>query len=260
MVTIDTAVCAKCGFCTLVCPAKLFAGGKGHLASYVQENDSHCIHCGHCFAVCPTGAITLDGVAPSRMPLVPKAPVDAAQRTALFRNRRSVRVFKPTLVPRDLLQEALVDASYAPTAINMQNVEWILVEGTEQIQTLLAQTAAWIESCNVPYYASFAADFAAGKDSILRGASQAIFAYTPTEWAWGAQDACAALSYLELSLHSRGIGTCWAGIVKNAITSGQITCLPLPQDCTVHGGLMLGYPNLRYARVPVRKAVRLHIV
>lgn len=259
MVTIETASCIKCASCAMVCPLSLFEGAKGQQPRYVLENTKHCIHCGHCFAVCPAGAITLDGISPASMPQVVKAPVDATQRTTLFRTRRSIRVFTSTLVPHDVLHEALVDASYAPTAINRQNVEWILVEGTEPIQTLLAQTVEWLKSCNVPYYAPFLADFAAGHDSILRGAKQVIFAYTPTDSAWGPQDASAALSYLELSLHTREVGTCWSGIVKKAIGSGQITSVPLPEGCTVQGGLMLGYPDISYARVPVRKAVRLRI-
>lgn len=260
MVTIDTATCSHCGACTRVCPVQLFAGAKGQQPSFAQEKAGRCIHCGHCFAVCPTASITLDGVAPASMPPVLHAPVGPAQRSTLFRTRRSVRVFQPRLVPHELLHEALVDASYAPTATNRQNVQWILVEDPAQIQNLLRQTAAWLESCNNPHYASYLADFAAGTDRILRGAKQAIFAYTPTAWAWGPQDASAALSYLELSLHSRGVGTCWAGIVKNALASGQVSALPVPADCTVHGGLMLGYPDINYARVPVRKAVRLQIV
>lgn len=260
MLQIDTHTCSQCGLCAQVCPLNLFAGGRGQVPTFLEDKSSRCIHCGHCFAVCPTASITLDGVAPASSPSVLKAPLDADQRSTLFRTRRSVRVFKPDLVARELLHEALEDASYAPTAINKQNVEWILVEGAAQIQTLLGQTAAWLEACSVPHYAPFLADYRAGIDSILRGARQVIFAYTPSPWMWGPQDASAAISYLELSLHSRGVGTCWAGIVKNAIASGQISCLPLPADCTVHGGLMLGYPDLRYARVPVRKAVRLHVL
>lgn len=264
MLQINSESCVRCGACAQVCPNNLFAWEKKAIAVYDPANDAHCIHCGHCFAVCPSGSICLDGVQSSQVQTVQKAPLETVQRDMLFRNRRSVRAFKADLVPHALLQEALLDASYAPTASNQQNVEWTLVEDPAQVRAVIEQTVDYLRQGAVGRYAAFINKYldmhAAGKDIVLRGAPQAIFGHAPAASDWGAQDVSAALSYLELSLHARGIGSCWTGFVKAAAIAGAVPALQIPADRVVHGGLMLGYSALHYARVPMREPVRLTII
>lgn len=257
MVYINDSTCARCGACEQVCPQYLFSWKKKEIAQYDVDHDGYCIHCGHCYAVCPSGSISLDGVKAADMPAVQKAPLEPLQRDMLFRTRRSVRAFSSEKVPHAVLNEALLDASYAPTATNKQNVIWTLVENPNRIQSIIAETVDWLRSSQ---YRAYLELYEAGKDVVLRGAHQAIFAHTPSAWGWGPQDATAALSYLELSLHTRGIGACWTGLVKAAANAGAVPALELPVDHSLHGGLMLGYPAVRYARVPVRKDVRLTIL
>lgn len=260
MVQIEESTCTRCGFCARVCPQYLFGWENKEIALYDAARDSQCIHCGHCFAVCPSGSISLDGVQAASMPAVQKAPLEPLQREMLFRTRRSVRAFSSKKVPHAVLNEALLDASYAPTATNKQNILWTLVEDPARLQRIIAETVDWARSSGSPRYARYLERYEAGIDIILRGAHQAIFAYTPESWVWGPQDASAALSYLELSLHTRGIGTCWAGFVTSAAAAGAVPALELPAGHSMHGGLMLGYPAVPYARVPVRKDVRLTIL
>lgn len=260
MVHIEDSTCTHCGFCAQVCPQYLFVWNKKETARYDAARDNQCIHCGHCYAVCPSGSVSLDGVKAADMPAVHKAPLALLQRETLFRTRRSVRAFSGKKVPHDVLNEALLDASYAPTATNKQNIEWILVEDPTRLQRIITETVDWVRSSGSPRYAGYLEHYEAGLDVILRGAHQAIFAYTPDSWVWGPQDASAALSYLELSLHTRGIGTCWAGFVTAACAAGAVPALALPAGHSLHGGLMLGYPAVPYARVPVRKDVRLTIL
>lgn len=264
MLQINNESCVRCGACAQVCPNNLIAWEKKGIATYDPANDAYCIHCGHCFAVCPSGSICLDGVQSAAMQVVQPAPLETLQRDMLFRNRRSVRVFKSNLVPHTLLQEALQDASYAPTATNQQNVEWTLVEDPAQVRAVIEQTVEYLRKGAVGRYAAFINRYldmyAAGKDIVLRGAPQAIFGHAPAESDWAAQDVSIALSYLELSLHARGVGSCWTGFVKAAAIAGAVPALQIPAGRLVQGGLMLGYPALQYARVPVREALRLTII
>lgn len=260
MVHIEDSTCTRCGFCAQVCPQYLFTWKNKEIARYDAARDSQCIHCGHCYAVCPSGSICLDGVKAADMPAVQKAALEPLQRDMLFRARRSLRAFSNKKVPHEALNEALLDASYAPTATNKQNILWTLVEDPARLQRIITETVDWVRSSGSPRYSGYLERYDAGQDVILRGAHQAIFAYTPDSWVWGPQDATAALSYLELSLHTRGIGTCWAGFVTSAVAAGAVPALELPTGHSLHGGLMLGYPALPYARVPVRKEVRLTIL
>ena len=87
-----------------------------------------------------------------------------------------------------------------------------------------------------------------------------ILAHGDANMPWNALDCAAAVSYLELALHSYGIGTCWSGFVIAAAGNGVDLGIPLPEGRKICGGLMIGYPAVQYARVPPRKPVRLTVI
>ena len=105
-----------------------------------------------------------------------------------------------------------------------------------------------------------ASAFHAGQDPILRGAPSLILAHGDANTPWNAIDCAAAVSYLELALHSYGIGTCWSGFVIAAANNGVDLGIPVPEGRKICGGLMIGYPSVQYARVPPRRPVRLAVV
>ena len=257
-IEVREAVCVGCGRCAVVCPLNLFTWKPGEKARCGSALG--CIRCGHCVAACPAGAVVLDGVEPASLLSIKEAPLTNEQRTMLFRARRSIRSFRPGLVPRAILEEALAEAAYAPTASNAQCVTWILLEEPARVRAVVAETVDWLRHCGDKRYSRYADAYDEGAEPILRGAAQALFACTPTTWAWGAQDASAAVSYLELALHSRGVGTCWTGIVIMAAAAGAVPSLGLGEDQVLHAGLMVGYPALAYSRIPARKAVRLTVL
>ncbi|MEG2140905.1 MAG: nitroreductase family protein [Bilophila sp.] len=254
MLTLDSGACVRCGSCVLVCPVGLFVRSAGEVIHYFSGKSEQCIHCGHCYAVCQVQAITLDGV--RDLSAMETLRLDAQQRDMLFRGRRSVRIFRKEPVPESVLCEALRDASYAPTGGNAQNVEWILVNESERIRAIVSQTAAWLRREANPRYARYVEAYDAGHDAILRDAPQAVFAHTPADWKWGAQDATGAITYLDLSLHTRGVGTCWTGLVIAAANANAVPALRVPEGRHVYGGLMVGYPAVPFVRIPPRKDVR----
>lgn len=256
-IDVCAAICVGCGRCSVVCPVNLFTWQPGDKASC--EATRGCIHCGHCASACPSGAIVLDGVDPATLLPVREAPLSADQRTMLFRARRSIRSYRPGLVPHALLDEALLEASYAPTASNRQCVTWLLLETPAILRAVVAETVEWLRNTGDKRYSRYAEAYDAGAEPVLRGADQAIFACTPADWAWGPQDASAAVSYLELALHSRGVGTCWTGLVIMAAREGAVPSLGLSEGQVIHAGLMVGYPALAYSRIPERKPVRLTV-
>jgi NAD-dependent dihydropyrimidine dehydrogenase PreA subunit len=63
-VSVDFNACKECGYCSLVCPQKIFEKGteynsRGYLA-YVTVNDEKCVGCKKCFYACPDFAISLE--------------------------------------------------------------------------------------------------------------------------------------------------------------------------------------------------------
>lgn len=256
---LDPQRCIQCGLCAEVCPIHVVSRHHNGSIEVVKRLLPHCIQCGHCTAICPRGALTLNAVSPSELTAIQKAPLSELQRTMLFKGRRSIRKFKETPVPLAQLKEALEDARYAPTGSNNQAVEWLLVMGKEKIHTIGSCIADWLAETDGPYR-TVARAFRAGSDPIFRNAPALILAHSETALPSAIQDACAAVSYLELSLHSRGIGSCWTGFLINAARSGVELGLALPEGRQVYAGLMVGFPQIHFVRIPPRRPVRLTIL
>lgn len=256
--TLNQQLCINCGQCVSTCPVSILVK-RSDIVSVKNKRLHSCLHCGHCVAICPKSALTLDLVDPDNLQKVKKAPLSDLQRSMLFKSRRSIRFYKEQPVSREILLRALDETRYAPTAINSQQVEWIFIEGKKELYNLSAKVAEWART--IPgRYSKIAARFDAGDDPILRKAPGVILAHAHAASAWGAQDCSAAVSYLELSLHSQGIGTCWAGFVISAANHGADLGLPIPEDRKLYAGLMIGYPAIHYMWIPPRKPLQLTII
>jgi nitroreductase len=78
-----------------------------------QINHELCSTCGQCVAICPQQALSWDGVAPvaydrTRLP-------SAEQLEELFKQRRTIRLFRPDKIDRTLVEEIVGYGIYAPT-------------------------------------------------------------------------------------------------------------------------------------------------
>lgn len=256
---LDQDHCIRCGRCISVCPQRILGRLPNGKVSLLQSALEHCIRCGHCVSVCPKAALTLNHIAPATLEQVQDAPLSDLQRDMLFKTCRSIRAYKDTPVDHELLKMALEEARYAPTASNTEQVEWLLIEGRERLHDLAARVVDWLGGLSGPYR-HIADAFHAGKDPVLRGAPALLLAHASAVTPWSALDCAAAVSYLALSLHSFGIGSCWSGFVLAAASNGIDLGVPLPRGRKLCAGLMLGMPAVTYARIPPRKPVRLTIV
>ena len=105
---------------------------------------------------------------------------------------------------------------------------WLLVEGRDRLHDLASRVADWMSTLTGKYR-HVASAFHAGQDPILRGAPSLILAHGDAKTPWNAIDCAAAVSYLELALHSYGIGTCWSGFVIAAANNGVDLGIPVPE-------------------------------
>ena len=97
-----------------------------------------------------------------------------------------------------------------------------------------------------------------GRDPILRKAPALIVAHGAADDPMASASAIIAPPTLELAALSFGLGTCWAGFLHQAALSsaGVATALALPPGHRMCGGLMIGYPEFEYSRIPTRKPAR----
>jgi nitroreductase/NAD-dependent dihydropyrimidine dehydrogenase PreA subunit len=264
-IAVDDSRCDRCGICVLECPVAIIRmADAGALPASVEGRHERCIACGHCVAVCPRSAVSLDGTRPEDCSPVTKDLLPKPEEVELFlKSRRSIRAYRDESVPRDELAKLIDIARYAPSGLNTQPVQWLVIESTPEVRRLAGLVAEWMRAAigQMPEMAEFlgfgllVADWDRGTDRILRGAPHLVIAHAPTDDILAPQAAPIALTYLELAAYSIGLGACWAGFFQTAATFAPsiAEALRLPSGHQSLGAMMVGYPRHRFQRIPVRK-------
>ena len=251
------------GICVEICPMGVL-GLDEEIGPYVQLGMSRtCIGCGHCVAVCPHEA--LDNVRnPLSMhaPLSPDSIPNPEAASVFLRSRRSIRRYKDEPVPRQIMLKLLQIARFAPSGHNSQGLSYIVVEGRQALDRIVEIVIEWMRRLirNDPEFAaeqqmpSIVKMHERGEDKILRGAPQLIVATAPKKLRPAQISTYLALEYVQLYAPTLGIGTCWAGFVQICaqMEPELHAYLHLPQERSITGMLMVGYPKYPYYRMPQR--------
>jgi nitroreductase len=178
--------------------------------------------------------------------------------------RRSIRFYKDRVVAHDLLEELIDTARYAPTASNKQQVQWMVFENPDEVNRLASMVIDWTrlmlllmpDDIMARKMKSRIADWDKGKDQILRGAPHLIVVHSQADLPFAEADCVIALTYLELYAYAKRLGTCWAGYLTAAANFHEPLkqALGFPQGHKCFGAVMLGYPQYKYTRIPIRNA------
>jgi nitroreductase len=189
--------------------------------------------------------------------------VSQGQVEQFLRSRRSIRQYRERAVEPGVLARLLRLASSAPSGHNSQPLEWLVLSGPEEIRRVSALVADWMRRVEKEQPQAFQLMHmdrvlqaaAAGEDRILRGAPHLIVAHAPKDNRMAPAAAVTALAYLELAATSLDLGTCWAGYftAAAAVFPPLQEALGLPEGHVTYGAAMVGYPAVRYARIPLRR-------
>lgn len=264
LIQVDQEKCIRCGFCADVCPTNVInMEGDGPRAT-----NQSCIACGHCVAVCPEAALDNVKAPLAKQLFLEKLPILDADTAARFlRARRSIRRYKQDAVPREKIVQLLDIARMAPTGGNSQGVIYHVVDNLDTLHEITAATVNWMEM-QVQIASPMASYFAgtvnryrnAGDDVILRDAPCLIVATTAkTLLPLGRDNSHFSLTYAELYAPAIELGTCWAGFFEICASTGYkplMDILSLPENMTVTGGLMVGYPKYTYNRLVDRNPLQ----
>jgi nitroreductase/NAD-dependent dihydropyrimidine dehydrogenase PreA subunit len=271
LLIVDESKCKKDGFCAKECPMAIIRlQDKESYPELIPGGEEVCTQCGHCVAVCPHGALShalvpLESCQPIREELL----ISEEQAVQFLRSRRSIRAFfKDRPVEKEAIKKLIEIARYAPTASNTQMVEWTVFTDKAKIKELSGLTVEWMRSvlkkdpqpAYAPYLPMIVAVWDAGYDVVLRHAPAVVVASAPEQDPYGLVDVTLALSYLELAATSKGLGTCWAGLVQGAMLfSPQLKKeMGIPEGHTHYYPMMLGYPKPKFFRLPERKAPKIN--
>ena len=265
-VTIDREKCRRDGICAAECPSKIIVqADRKSFPALIENGEALCINCGHCVAVCPYGALSLSAMPLAACPPVQEnLPGDAELLKQFLQTRRSIRSYKTKVVSQKLLKELIEVARYAPTAHNMQKVNWTVFQNPEDVQKLAAMTVDFMKSVLpvltdeslIGRFRRVIEAWDNGIDRVLRSAPHLIVVHGPADEFFSATDCAGALSYLKLYTHAKGLGTCWAGYFTVASNHHEplTKALALPTGHKCFGAVILGYPRYRYYRIPKRNA------
>jgi nitroreductase len=189
-----------------------------------------------------------------------------------IQERRSIRAYKPDPVPRERIEEILRSSIHAPSAINLQPWEFIVVTGEEKERLSRRLIKAYQEkqiACspgNVKPLPKIYGKRGAKTLALMKpffeemeiteidqfinegscrfyGAPAAIlFCLDDSFPRTRMVDVGLALGYLALTAHEFGLGTCPIGLIS-AYEDEIKDLLNIPENKNVIIGLALGYPD-----------------
>ncbi|SLM29618.1 putative Nitroreductase family protein (NADH dehydrogenase/NAD(P)H nitroreductase) [Desulfamplus magnetovallimortis] len=267
LISIDIEKCVKDSICAAECPVKIIDLKNG-FPEIMSGGEVFCINCGHCVAVCPTAAISHKKVTPEDcLEIREDLKIETEQAEQFFRQRRSIRTYKKKPVEKELLEKAITLASHAPSGHNRQPVNWHVIYDREELVSLCAHVIDWMKWMikEQPETATFfglemiVQGYEAGVDLITRDTPHLILAHGHQK-SLAAQPACIiAMTWLELSLPSFGLGGCWCGFFNSAAMFWPPLqkALGLPEGHMSYGAMMVGYPKYAYHRMPPRNAPKI---
>jgi nitroreductase len=195
-------------------------------------------------------------------------------KTAIY-TRRSVRKYKSTPLPRQLVLEILEAANLAPSATNRQPWEFVVVHRSylDRLEDILKEAfrervAGVSEEAMRRAIRDLSLPEAESGDRLkalgtfyrtLGGAPVAIGVCLPREkdpWVWknNISDSAAAIENLLLAAWGKGLGTCWMTGPLKGRADAIASFLGVPEDRELVAIVTLGYPD-HQPPVPPKKDV-----
>jgi nitroreductase len=194
-----------------------------------------------------------------------------------IRSRRSVRRYKNTPVPKELVQELLEAANLAPSATNRQPWEFVVVNRSylnrleDTLKEAFRERVAGvseesmrraIEGLSLPEEESGDRLKALGTFyRTLGGAPVAVGVCLPREndpWVRknNISDSAAAIQNLLLAAWDKGLGTCWMTGPLKARAAAIAAFLEIPPDRELVAIVTLGYPDHEPPMPPKKDVVQ----
>lgn len=268
-IIVNSEKCNSCGLCAIDCPMGIIEfSKKDNLPQIQQDMEESCIQCGHCEAICPKAAITVD--IPDAMEILFKEELSSIPPEHLanhIRRRRSIRHYENKVIDKKSLENLMDIVRFAPTGINAQSVNWLIVYNSEKVAQIAESIINWLKFLvkeESPLFEmmpieKFIEAWDNGFDPICRKAPHLVITHGHKENPISLIDSTIAMTHLDLTAPAFGFGTCWAGFVYFASLHWEPLkeMIGIPQDHIITGSLMLGYPKYTYHQIPKRKPAKI---
>jgi nitroreductase len=158
-----------------------------------------------------------------------------------MKTRRSIRKFKPDMVPKEIIEQIIEAGTFAATGMNYQDPIIIAVTNKEVRDRLSKLNAEIMGSDSDPFY----------------GAPVVLIVLADKKIPTHVYNGSLVMGNLMLAAHSLGIGSCWIHRAKEEFerTEGQeiLESLGIEGDYEGIGHCVLGYVDGEYPKASERK-------
>ncbi len=158
-----------------------------------------------------------------------------------IQTRRSIRKFKPDMIPQELLDEIIKAGTYAATGMNTQSPIIIAVTNKEMRDKISDMNARIMGTKSDPFY----------------GAPIMLIVLADKNCANRVYDGSLVMGNLMLAAHELGIGSCWIHRAKEEFETDEgkeiLKSLGITGEYEGIGHCALGYVEGEYPKIPERK-------
>lgn len=245
-VIIDKEKCIGCGKCVADCVSgKLkIIDGK---AEYMYER---CIQCGHCYAICPVNAVTMANYKDFEEEKVfDVTKIDSDELLSAMKSRRTVRKFKEKEIPVEDIEKIIEAGRYCPTGTNAQDFAFtVLRKSVPEVEKECVKFFRLAMKAASPIK-KYIGNVTIDDNFFFKGSTAVIIVSSK-----GNTSACLASSYMELLAATMGIGVLYSGffVAASKLNPKVKKMLNLPDGHSPVTCLVLGYPDVKYERIPPR--------
>ncbi len=270
MMNVNSEKCVGCGLCVKDC----FPSDIEIVEGKAKINNVTCFKCGHCIAVCPKGAVSTDDYNMEDVKDYNEAEFKIEADTLLnfIKFRRTTRQFKDKEVEAEKIAKIIEAGRFTETGSNSQNVSYIVVkDNIEQLKEIVLESLnirgqEILKNLNpktVPYkrYAQMwikmyneYKENPKMNDKLFFNAPALILVVSDSQ-----VNASLASSNMELMTNAQGLGTFFSGFFTMAAQGNEKIreLLDLKGNKEIITCMIVGYPNVKYARTVPRKAAKI---
>ncbi len=294
MINIDKSRCTACGICGAVCPRHIpetIKQGTKKETIISEERIGLCMKCGHCEAVCPSDAIHVDIFSGRTFEAARKPDIKEGRLLDLFKQRRSVRRYKEKAVPRNVLDQLINAANYAPTGTGSLSTGIIVIDDPKMLKSLSERffslyqklekalsnpiarfiirrkkgkkVLGTLQSFVMPGMRWYIKWYKEGRSNeILRDCPVLILFYSPNSEPMGEDNCTIAAYHVILMAELLGVGTCFNHLIPPACNEDPEVkrMLNLPENCDVYASITAGYPKYNLKRTVPRRLAEVRYI
>jgi nitroreductase len=165
---------------------------------------------------------------------------------ACIGGRRSVRSYRDTAVPKNIIDKILKSGTLAPSAMNAQPWRFVVIEDKSTIMRLSRRVKEIL--LNMPWPDHYKKAFQSEEDTIFYGAPLIILIFVPKGEEtrtrdFNMLDCGLAAQNMFLTAYQEGLGSCFIGLATFLSLDPEVlTDAGIPKGYELISPLIFGYP------------------